>query len=243
MSVAVIGAGIGGMCTAARLARQGHDVTVFESSAFVGGKCRTEWIGKYAFDLGPSLLTIPAVYRDFFQKTGKHLGQVITLTPVDPSFDYRFTDGTSVKFANLSHHKTHDAIAESLGEDSAAQWSAMMKRAERMWDVSRGPFVESELRSISLFLSDLPFSAICSSSLRGNHYVTLQMNSCLTRSFATFSIDTQPTVGQILAQHLQCFLLLHLSKKLLALGILRVALEISQLRCISAALILASNLN
>lgn len=148
VSVVVIGAGIGGMCTAARLARQGHDVTVFESSAFVGGKCRTEWIGKYAFDLGPSLLTIPAVYRDFFQKTGKHLGQVISLTPVDPSFDYRFTDGTSVKFANLSHHKTHDAIAESLGEDAAAQWSAMMKRAERMWDVSREPFVESELRSI-----------------------------------------------------------------------------------------------
>lgn len=152
MSVLVIGAGIGGMCTAARLARQGHEVTVYESSSFVGGKCRTEWIGKYAFDLGPSLLTLPAVYRDFFQKTGKHMGQVLAMTAVDPSFDYKFADGISVKFANLSQKKTQESIARTLGEDAAVQWNAMMTKAERMWDVSREPFVESELRSIfSLF--------------------------------------------------------------------------------------------
>ena len=51
--VVVIGAGIGGMCAAARLAKAGHSVDIYESSHFVGGKCRTEWIGKYAFDTGP----------------------------------------------------------------------------------------------------------------------------------------------------------------------------------------------
>ena len=150
--VLVIGAGIGGMCTAARLKKAGHEVTVFESSDHVGGKCRTEWIGKYAFDTGPSLLTLPAVYRDFFQKTGKHLGQVVHLDSVDPSFDYRFSDGTNVKFANLSRHKTLEAITDSYGSESANQWDRIMRRAERMWDVSREPFIESELTSIfSLF--------------------------------------------------------------------------------------------
>ena len=65
--IAVIGAGIGGLCTAARLAKAGHKVTIFEASNRTGGKCRTEWIGRSAFDTGPSLLTLPAVYRDFFQ--------------------------------------------------------------------------------------------------------------------------------------------------------------------------------
>jgi phytoene desaturase len=35
-----------------------------------------------------------------------------------------------------------------LGPEVAAQWDALMKRAEKMWDVSREPFVESELTSI-----------------------------------------------------------------------------------------------
>lgn len=145
--VAVIGAGIGGMTTAARLARAGFEVSVFEASSRHGGKCRTEWIGKFAFDTGPSLLTIPAVYRDFFQRTGDVMGRVLEITPVDPSFDYRFADGKSIKFANLSRKKTLEAIAASLDAESAAEWNRMMLRAEQMWDVSREPFVESELKS------------------------------------------------------------------------------------------------
>ena len=108
--VAVIGAGMGGMCTAARLAKAGYEVTVFESSDRHGGKCRTEWIGNYAFDTGPSLLTLPAVYRDFFQRTGDVMGRVLELQPVTPSFDYRFTDGSAVRFANLSRKETLAAI-------------------------------------------------------------------------------------------------------------------------------------
>jgi phytoene dehydrogenase-like protein len=73
--VIVIGAGIGGMSVAARLAKARHQVEIFEAANFVGGKCRTEWIGRYAFDTGPSLLTLPAVYRDFFLKTGSMMVQ------------------------------------------------------------------------------------------------------------------------------------------------------------------------
>jgi len=146
--IAVIGAGIGGMATAARLAKAGFEVTVFEASSRHGGKCRTEWIDKYAFDTGPSLLTIPAVYRDFFQRTGDVMGRVLEVVAVDPSFDYRFADGKSIKFVNLSRKKTLAAISESIGEPAAKEWDRMMLRAEAMWDVSRRPFIESELKSI-----------------------------------------------------------------------------------------------
>lgn len=145
--IVVIGAGIGGMCAAARLARAGHKVALYEASDRPGGKCRTEWIGRYAFDTGPSLLTIPAVYRDFFQRTGKHMGQEMELVEVNPSFDYRFHDGKSVKFTNLSRKQTLQSISESFGDEAAEQWDRVLNRAERMWDVSREPFVESELRS------------------------------------------------------------------------------------------------
>jgi len=146
-NIVVIGAGIGGMCAAARLARAGHHVSLYEASNLPGGKCRTEWIGRYAFDTGPSLLTIPAVYRDFFQRTGKQMGFEMELLPVDPSFDYRFHDGKGVQFSNLSRKKTLAAITESFDAEAATQWDSTLQRAERMWDVSREPFVESELRS------------------------------------------------------------------------------------------------
>jgi phytoene desaturase len=150
--VVVIGAGMGGMATAARLAKKGYKVRVFEAGDRHGGKCRTEWINGYAFDTGPSLLTLPAVYRDLFQRTGDVLGRVVELKAVDPSFDYRFHDGTRVTFANLSRRKTLDSIAASFGDESAREWDGVMQRAESMWDVSRGPFIESELKSMASLL-------------------------------------------------------------------------------------------
>ena len=147
MKIVVIGAGMGGMTAAARLARSGHSVTLYEASDTFGGKLRTEWIGKFAFDTGPSLLTLPAVYKDFFIRTGKPLGLLCEIEAVDPSFDYRFADGTTLTFANLSRHHTLNAIRNAYGEEVSRQWEQMMKRATKMWDVSREPFIESELRS------------------------------------------------------------------------------------------------
>lgn len=168
--VIVIGAGVGGLACATRLAKRGHSVTIFEASDFVGGKCRTEWIEGYAFDTGPSLLTLPAVYRDLFLKTGKRLEHILKLEPVDPSFTYNFHDGTTIVFPNLSHNGTVEAISKSLGEQAGKDWHSLLTRAESMWEASRESFIEGELRSpLELlkrpnFLADLktiaPFTSL-----------------------------------------------------------------------------------
>jgi phytoene desaturase len=136
------------MTAAARLAKQGHDVTIYEASDRTGGKCRTEWIGDYAFDTGPSLLTLPAIYKDFFLKTGPRFERVLTPTSVNPSFTYNFADGKSVDFVNLDLPKTCAAIDQSIGVEAGNAWHTIMQRAEIMWDISRVPFVQSELTSI-----------------------------------------------------------------------------------------------
>lgn len=145
--IVVVGAGVGGFSAAARLAKKGHSVAIYEASNFVGGKCRTEWIDGYAFDTGPSLLTLPAVYRDLFLKTGKRLEHILSLQPVDPAFTYIFHDGTKLVFPNLSHNGTVAAISEIFGSEAGAQWHALMQRAETMWEASRESFIEGELRS------------------------------------------------------------------------------------------------
>ena len=146
--ISVIGAGIGGMSAAARLAKQGHQVTVFENSDQSGGKCRTEWFGDYAFDTGPSLLTLPAVFRDLFLKTGKRIEHVLDISPVDPAFNYNFADGSKVTFPNLSNPKTYLEIEKSFGISAGQGWRQIIERSEKMWEASRDSFIESELTSI-----------------------------------------------------------------------------------------------
>lgn len=168
--IVVIGAGVGGLACAVRLAKKGHSVTIYEASDYVGGKCRTEWIDGYAFDTGPSLLTLPAVYRDLFLKTGKRLEHILKLEPVDPSFTYIFHDGTRIVFPNLSHNGTVAAISAQLGESAGRDWHELLERAEAMWEASRESFIEGELRSpLQLlkrpdFLTDLrtiaPFTSL-----------------------------------------------------------------------------------
>ena len=146
--ISVVGAGIGGMSAAARLAKQGHQVTVFENSDQSGGKCRTEWFGDYAFDTGPSLLTLPAVFRDLFLKTGKRIEHVLDISPVDPAFNYNFADGSKVTFPNLSNPKTYQEIEKSFGISASQSWRQIIERSEKMWESSRDSFIESELTSI-----------------------------------------------------------------------------------------------
>ena len=148
-TIVVVGGGVGGLASAARLAKLGHHVSLYEASDRFGGKCRTETINGYSFDVGPSLLTLPAVYRDLFLKTGKRIEHLMKIDPVDPAFTYIFHDGKKVQFPNLSHSGTVKAITESFGAESGAAWHTILTRAEKMWDVSREDFIENELRPFS----------------------------------------------------------------------------------------------
>ncbi|RJK96840.1 phytoene desaturase family protein [Vallicoccus soli] len=143
--VVVVGAGMGGLSAAARLAALGHAVTVLEQAPEVGGK-----LGRYArdgfvFDTGPSLLTLPAVYRDLFLTTGDALETVLDLVPVDPTAHYRFPDGTEVDVPNASRSGVARAFDEALGAGAGAQWTSFLQRAGRIWDLTREPFLESPL--------------------------------------------------------------------------------------------------
>ena len=143
--VVVVGAGMGGLAVAARLARLRHDVTLLEQAPIVGGKLGTYTRDGFTFDTGPSLLTLPAVYRDLFRKTGRPLEDVLELTPVDPVARYRFPDGTWVDVPNASRRAVAATLGEAFGGSAGEDWSRFLDRAGRIWQATRGPFLESPL--------------------------------------------------------------------------------------------------
>jgi phytoene desaturase len=142
--VVVIGAGLGGLAAAARLAASGHSVTVLEQTDGVGGKLGRYSRDGYSFDTGPSLVTMPQVYRDLFTATGGRLEDALDLVRLDPAVDYRFPDGTRLSMPGTST-AIPEALDDAIGAGAGGQWAALLDRAAAMWQVSEEPFLRRPL--------------------------------------------------------------------------------------------------
>jgi phytoene desaturase len=143
--VVVVGAGLGGLAAAARLAALGHAVTVCEQAPVVGGKLGWASRDGFSFDTGPSLLTWPQVYEDLFAATGAPLSMSVDVVPVDPAAAYRFADGTHLVVPDRDPAALHRALDEALGPGAGDSWAALSARAERIWDATQQPFLLSPL--------------------------------------------------------------------------------------------------
>ncbi len=145
-AIAVIGAGMGALTAAARLAVAGHRVTVYERTQTYGGAVRRFERDGFVFDTGPTLLPLPAVYRDLFVKTGKEpLESCVELVQVDPSARHVFADGAEVSLPNASRAGVVSALDDALGARAGQRWGDFLVRAREAWDRTRRPLLEEPL--------------------------------------------------------------------------------------------------
>ncbi|MBL6275718.1 phytoene desaturase [Micromonospora fiedleri] len=138
--IVVVGAGVGGLATAARLAVTGHQVTVLEQADTVGGKLgrhtRDTEAGPFHFDTGPSLLTLPEVFHELFEATGAKLDEYLDLVPLDPIVRHVFDDGAAVLDSCAEPAEFTARIGAALGDRAAADWQRLWRRAARVWRAS-----------------------------------------------------------------------------------------------------------
>ncbi|MFF3752091.1 phytoene desaturase family protein [Streptomyces sp. NPDC002018] len=159
--IVVIGAGMGAMAAAARLAVAGHRVTVYERSETYGGSVGRFERDGFVFDTGPGLLHLPAVYRDLFVKTGREpLESCVRLDQVDPASRHVFADGTDVRLPNASRAGVVSALDAALGAGAGERWGAFLGRARDAWDRSRRPLLEEPLWADRQVLGRDPYPAV-----------------------------------------------------------------------------------
>ncbi|MCK1796345.1 NAD(P)/FAD-dependent oxidoreductase [Streptomyces sp. XM4193] len=154
--VVVVGAGMGAMAGAARLAVAGHRVQVHERADRHGGSVERYERDGFGFDTGPGLLQLPAVWRDLFVKTGRApLESCVSVHQVDPASRHLFADGTEVTLPAASRAGVIDALDSALGAGSGERWTDLVSRARTVWDATRRPLLE-EPRTVSGSARGLP---------------------------------------------------------------------------------------
>ena len=92
-SVIIIGAGPGGLTSAMLLASKGYDVTVYEKKDTVGGRNASLKINDFIFEIGPTFVMLPDVFKETFVEAGKKIEDYIDLIKLDPMYRLRYSDG------------------------------------------------------------------------------------------------------------------------------------------------------
>jgi phytoene dehydrogenase-like protein len=140
--VVVVGGGFGGLASAARLAKLGHDVTLVEANAEVGGALGYVERDGFRWDAGPTSTLLPAVIRDFFRKSGRPAEKEIDLVPVEPAQQHRFSDDTVLDLPAGSRAAQLEAVSSVLGASEGARWVSYVDDFGEVWEALRKDWFE-----------------------------------------------------------------------------------------------------
>jgi phytoene dehydrogenase-like protein len=140
--VVVVGGGLGGSASAARLAKLGHEVTLVERLDHVGGALGYVEADGFRWDAGPASTALPAVLRDLFRKSGRPLERELELVPLDPIREHRFEDGSTLPLPAGSRSAQHEAIESALGTGLGDRWLDYTHGFADTWNLLRREYLE-----------------------------------------------------------------------------------------------------
>jgi diapolycopene oxygenase len=133
--VVVIGAGLGGMSAAIMLAKGGMRVTILEKNEHLGGKLNLLETQGFKFDLGPSIFTLPQVFRPLFTSPERRLEDYVHLRRVDPQWRNFFEDGTVVDLWEHQSDMRRELAKLENGERAFAEYADFVAYSKQQYDV------------------------------------------------------------------------------------------------------------
>jgi phytoene desaturase len=147
----VIGAGVGGLTAAMKLAHAGIDVELYEKSPVPGGRCGRVEFGGFRFDLGPTILLMPFVLRDVFASIGRRLEDHLEIQRCDPHYRVHFRDGSRVVlWTDPSKMK---AELEKIEPGAYAKYEEFLRRGKQQNDAAFEHFITKHFSTVLEFIT------------------------------------------------------------------------------------------
>jgi phytoene desaturase len=139
--VIIIGAGMGGLSTAVRLAAAGIRVTLLEKNDRVGGKLNCWHVPHphrpdqrpFRFDTGPSLLTMPFVFMDLFAAAGQDVRDHLQIIKLDPVARYSWADGAQLEL-RAGDEELLEEVRRFAPRDVFG-FKRLLERGRRIWEL------------------------------------------------------------------------------------------------------------
>nr|WP_288050575.1 1-hydroxycarotenoid 3,4-desaturase CrtD [Acidiphilium sp.] len=141
-TVLIIGAGMGGLAAAIRLAAAGRRVVVFDRAAAPGGKLRAVAVAGRAIDAGPTVVTMRHVFDDLLRAAGTSLAAELRLAPLDVIARHHWQDGTRLDLRQTAE-ASEAAILAAFGPRAAREFSVFCRRSRALYDALDAAFMRN----------------------------------------------------------------------------------------------------
>lgn len=158
--VIIIGAGLGGMASAITLATKGYSVTIFEKNGHAGGKLNVLEKDGFRFDLGPSILSMPYLFRDLFSLAGKRFEEYVPIVPLDIHWRNFFENGTVVDL--IGDYDQQKQLFHSLSPFLPEQFRQFLNYSENQFKCIDRMYFRSGADTFLDVLKHLPLRMITS---------------------------------------------------------------------------------
>lgn len=153
--IVIVGGGIGGLASAALLAREGHDVVLLERNAEVGGRAGSWERDGFRFDTGPSWYLMPEVFDHFYRLLGTTAEAQLELVQLDPGYRVYAEGHAEPVDVAADTHETLDAF-ERLEPGSALRVAKYLDRAREIYELAKERFLYSTFAKLGPVLRGEP---------------------------------------------------------------------------------------
>lgn len=149
-TVTVIGAGVAGLASAIRLQNKGYAVTIIEKDNLPGGKMNRIQLDGYQFDLGPTIVMMPELYREVFEEAGKDPDDYIPMERLDPMYSSYFDKG-EVHYEVSNDLVKNIEMFESISSEDADGFLKYLSDLYHRFNIAKNHFLQRPFRDAKDF--------------------------------------------------------------------------------------------
>jgi phytoene desaturase len=186
--VAIVGAGMGGLAAAIRLAATGFEVDVFEKNATVGGRMNRLEADGFTFDTGPSLLLMTDTYRELFRFAGRNLDDYVRLIPLDGDYQVTFGDGDTLTSRRALPEMIQEL--ERIEPGVTPNFYRFLEDACHKYRLGRSEFVERDFEGAADFFGVRNLRLLLKTKAVNNYYRQISKFFKTDKLRQAFSLQT-----------------------------------------------------